>query len=218
MRTRAAGYERVARFASYAVCGVCYLSAALLSAASRPLRVPERGFISSQPAQTWEQGLICGNGTIGANALSHPLNETIIFTHERLFMPSGDPVMPPDTGMRLFEIRRLIDRGLYRQATQLAFDFSGQQGFMYPDPFVPAFDLSIEMEGEGEITDYLRSVDFQTGESYARSVISSLDDPRISSARRFEKIICPSSSTTVMPDGLVSIMRLSRSRSSRSSS
>ncbi len=58
-------------------------------AASEPLPVPERGFVSSQPAKTWEEGFICGNGTIGANALSRPLNERIIFTHERLFLPMG---------------------------------------------------------------------------------------------------------------------------------
>jgi hypothetical protein len=77
------------------------------------LRVPARGFISSQPAETWQQGLIAGNGTIGANVLSRPLDETIIFTHERLFLPKGPPVMPPLIAPRLFEIRRLIDRGLY---------------------------------------------------------------------------------------------------------
>ncbi|HYW78925.1 MAG TPA: glycoside hydrolase N-terminal domain-containing protein, partial [Thermoguttaceae bacterium] len=91
--------------------------------------------------------------------------ETVIFTHERLFMPDGPPVMPPNCAPRLFEIRRLIDRGLYRQATQLAFDLSEQDGFMYPDPFVPAFDLSIQMDAEGDVTDYMRSVDFQTAET-----------------------------------------------------
>ena len=131
----------------------------------RQLQVPERGFISSTPADTWEEGLLCGNGTIGANVLSRPLDETVIFTHERLFMPTGDPVMPPEVmGDRLFEIRRLIERGLYRQATQLAFDLSGQRSFMYGDPFVPAFDLSIEMDSGGDVTDYMRSVDFQSGE------------------------------------------------------
>jgi alpha-L-fucosidase 2 len=133
--------------------------------ASQPLSVPERGFISSQPAETWEQGLICGNGTIGANVFGRPLDETIIFTHERLFLPMGPPKMPPDSSVRLFEIRNLIDRGLYKQATQLAFDFSEQTSFMYPDPFVPAFDLSIKMESEEDIRDYMRSVDFQTGEA-----------------------------------------------------
>ena len=134
-------------------------------AISKELQVPQRGFISSQPAETWEQGLICGNGTIGANVLSRPLDETIVFTHERLFLPSGPPVVPPDSASRLSEIRSLIQRGSYQAATQLAFDLSGQKGFMYPDPFVPAFDLSIKMDSGKDITDYMRSVDFQTGEA-----------------------------------------------------
>lgn len=132
---------------------------------STKLRVPARGFISTEPGETWEQGLLSGNGTIGANVLSQPLDETIIFTHERLFLPKGAPHMPPDNSARLFEIRRLIERGLYRQAQQLAFDLSGQSGFMYPDPFVPAFEMNIKMDGIKKISDYFRSVNFQTGEA-----------------------------------------------------
>jgi len=134
-------------------------------AVSQSLPVPARGFVSSRPARTWEEGLICGNGTIGANALSRPLDERIIFTHERLFLPMGPPVMPVDQSARLFEIRRLIERGLYKQACQLQFDLSGQAGFMYPDYFVPAFDLTIHTKAAGEVRDYARSVNFQTGEA-----------------------------------------------------
>jgi len=133
--------------------------------ASVSLPVPERGFVSSQPAKTWEEGLICGNGTIGANALSRPLEERVIFSHERLFLPMGAPVMPPDQSVRLFEIRRLIDKGLYKQACELQFNLSGQDGFMYPDYYVPAFDLTICTQAKGEVRDYARSVDFQTGET-----------------------------------------------------
>ncbi len=132
---------------------------------ARQLAVPERGFISSEPAKTWEEGLISGNGTIGANVFSRPLDETIVFTHERIFLPLGPPTIPPEQSARLFEIRNLVDRGLYKQATELAFQFSGQEGFMYPDPFVPAFDLGIKMESEGDVKDYMRSVDFETGEA-----------------------------------------------------
>jgi alpha-L-fucosidase 2 len=139
-------------------------SAGTLSVAGR-LAVPERGFISSEPAETWEEGLISGNGTIGANVFSDPLDETIVFTHERMFLPMGPPTMPPEQSARLFEIRNLIDRGLYKQATELAFEFSGQEGFMYPDPFVPAFDMGIKMEAEGDVSEYMRSVDFETGEA-----------------------------------------------------
>ena len=127
--------------------------------------VPERGFVSTSSASTWEEGLISGNGTIGANVFCRPLDETVIFTHERHFLPMGPPTMPPDQSTRLFEIRNLIDRGLYKQATQLQFDLSCQTGFMYPDPFVPAFDLGLEMNTEREINDFARSLNFATGES-----------------------------------------------------
>jgi alpha-L-fucosidase 2 len=152
-------------FAVVGTASLLSLGQAAASPVAAKLKAPERGFISSQPAETWQQGLISGNGTIGANVLSRPLDETIIFTHERLFLPKGPPVMPPLLAPRLFEIRRLIDRGLYKQATELAFNLSEQEGFMYPDPFVPAFDLSIQMDTNKNISDYMRSVDFQTGEA-----------------------------------------------------
>ena len=36
---------------------------------------------------------------------------------------------------------------------------------MYPDPFVPAFDMGIKMYSDKEISDYVRSVNFQNGET-----------------------------------------------------
>ncbi len=134
-------------------------------AAGKMLESPTRGFISSTPAKTWEEGLISGNGSIGALVLSRPLDETVIFSHERMFLPQGAPVMPPDSGSRLFEIRRLIDKGLYTQACQLGFDLSGQEGFMYPDAFVPAFDLRFQTIGPQAVSDYRRGVNFETGET-----------------------------------------------------
>jgi hypothetical protein len=152
----------------------CTLAAVLLSivagpvvhldAAAQSLQVPERGFISSQPGATWEQGLITGNGTIGASMLGRPLDDLIVFSHERVFLPERPPMMPPDAGPRLFEIRQLIDRGLYQQATQLVFDISDQEGFRYPDPFVPAFDFNVRMNADMEVRDYARSTNFETGE------------------------------------------------------
>ena len=144
------------------------LAADNLASDAAPLPALARGFVSAQPARIWEEGLLCGNGTIGANAMSRPLDERILFTHERLFLPMGPPVMPPDQSARLFEIRRLIERGLYQQATELQFGLSGQQSFMYPDFFVPAFDLTLRSAGQGEVRDYGRSVDFQTGEATVR--------------------------------------------------
>lgn len=132
---------------------------------AQELKIPERGFISSKPASNWEEGLISGNGSIGVNVLSRPLDETIIFSHAKLFLPIRNPVIPPNNGDRISEIRNLIDRGLYEQATELAAQFSGQEDFLGPDPFVPAFDMNIHMSSEGDIRNYERSVDFMTGEA-----------------------------------------------------
>ncbi len=129
-----------------------------------PLPFPERGFVSIRPAKNWEEGLITANGTLAINALSRPLNERIIFNHERLFMPMGKPHMPPDQSARLPEIRKLIEEGKYKEAEKLQFKLSGQKSFMYPDYYVPAFDLTLDSDSQGEVRDYARSVDFQTGE------------------------------------------------------
>jgi len=133
--------------------------------AAQKLPVPERGFISTVEAKTWEQGLLSGNGFIGASVMSRPLDETIVFSHKHLFMPERATLLPPPTAIRLFEIRQLIDDGLYRQASQLAVDAGEQKGFRYPDPLMPAFDLRIQMDGKGDVTDYARSVNFATGET-----------------------------------------------------
>jgi hypothetical protein len=132
---------------------------------SKTLAIPERGFISSEPGLTWEQGLLSGNGTIGASVLGRPLDEIVVFSHKRMFVPERPPLLPPATATRLFEIRGLIDRGLYAQAGQLAEDIAEQKGFLYPDPLMPAFDLRVKMEADGEVADYLRSTNFQTGET-----------------------------------------------------
>lgn len=143
------------------------VSIPMSSALPALLPVPERGFLSARPAAHWEEGLICGNGTLGTLALSHPTEERIIFTHEELFMPMGVPVVPPDQSKHLPEIRRLIDEAKYSEAAALQSKHSGQKGFMYPDYFVPAFDLLILQPGN-LTTDYARTVDFTTGEARIR--------------------------------------------------
>ena len=89
--------------------------------------------------------------------------------------------MPPDQSARLFEIRRLIDRGLYKQACELQANLSGQDGFMYPDYFVPAFDLTIQTQAQGDVRNYARSVNFQTGEA----VVHWADDRGVFERRMF---------------------------------
>lgn len=154
---------------------------AMINSPAHSLPVPERGFVSTKPAKIWEEGLLCGNGTIGMVAYSRPLDERIIFSHEQLFMPMGAPVVPPDQSAHLPEIRKLIADGKYKEACALQFKYSGQAGFMYPDFFVPAFDMTIHSTAQGGVRDYARSVDFQTGEA----VVHWADDRGVFERRMF---------------------------------
>ncbi|MEN8660996.1 MAG: glycoside hydrolase N-terminal domain-containing protein [Lentimonas sp.] len=164
------------------VTGILTMALSIKAASiTTPLPVPERGFISTHPGTTWEEGLISGNGTIGVNIQSKPLDERIIFTHERLFMPMGQPHVPPDQSAHLPEIRRLIAEGKYKDAEELQFKHSKQKRFMYPEFFVPAFDLAIRSEAKGDVRHYARSVDFQKAEA----VVQWTDDRGVFERRTF---------------------------------
>lgn len=149
--------------------GACSaLAAASAFGQTGKLASPERGFVSVEKARSWEQGLLSGNGTIGVSVLSDPLDETLVFSHERLFLPQNTPHKPPFNGDRLFEIRELISKGLYEQAAALSFDMSEQDDIIMPDPPVPAFDLTIKTHGDPTVKNYSRSVNFETGETTVR--------------------------------------------------
>ena len=132
---------------------------------------PERGFISRVQAEFWEEALISGNGTIGALVMGRPENETITFSHERLFMPwhPSQPIV--DMAPRLPEIRRLINDRQYRKAAEFVSEVAKLQGYddmRWTDPLTPAFDLALDMRRNGEVRKYLRSVNFASGVAAVR--------------------------------------------------
>ena len=65
-----------------------------------------KGFQSRLPAARWEEGLLCGNGTIGAMVMGWPKEETIYFTHEKLYAPFAPKREPVHTAGHLEAIRR----------------------------------------------------------------------------------------------------------------
>jgi hypothetical protein len=141
------------------------------SVSTPTLPVPGRGFISVRPAAIWEEALITGNGKMGALVMSQALDETIILSHERLFLPIHEPLPPPDTGAHLPEIRRLLKNGEYQKASDFVVDLSHKEGYggkRWTDPFIPACDLRIGMAASGEVRDYVRSLDFETGVATVR--------------------------------------------------
>jgi hypothetical protein len=67
------------------------------------LSSPARGTLNTRPAASWEDGLLCGNGNLSAIVMGDPLDETIIFSHGRLFLPWEKPLPPVNTAAHLGE-------------------------------------------------------------------------------------------------------------------
>jgi alpha-L-fucosidase 2 len=136
-------------------------------------RMPRRGFGSLRPAKRWQDALISGNGTIETKTYGHPRKEIVIFGHEDLLEPHlPEGVTYPQTAPRiagvLDSVRESLLAGEFEQANELAIkameesDYTpGIQNNVKRDAFV----MEIDTPGSGEIWDYLRSLDFRTGES-----------------------------------------------------
>jgi len=131
--------------------------------------IPKRGVASSAPAIRWDYGLLTGNGRIGAIVYGQPTRETVVFNHERLYLPLRRPEIC-DLGRTFPEVRRIIrakghlagHRFSLRQAAE-------QKHFRYhSDPFHLAFQLVLETPAKGSVKDYLRTTDFQTGQVLVR--------------------------------------------------
>jgi len=129
------------------------------------VHIPERGVSSSSPATRWDYGFLTGNGRIGVVVYGQPTQETIVFNHERLYLPKPRPQIP-DLGEMFSEVRRVIrEKGHVAGQNFWMEQTRKQKHFNYhSDPFHLAFQLSLEMPTRGTVTSYLRTTDFQTGE------------------------------------------------------
>lgn len=130
-----------------------------------------KGFISERPAEDWTKAIVTGNGVMGAMILGDPLNETIVMNRANLWLPLNQPLPPVDTASHLPEIRDLMSQGEYQKAADFVVKLSHAEGYewkRWTDSYAPAFDLKVEMQSPGEIGNYLRGVDFDTGVAAVR--------------------------------------------------
>lgn len=128
--------------------------------------VPKRGFWSERPAENWEEALVTGNGIMGAMIEGHPYHDTLILNHALLYLPLYKPLKPVSQGKHLNEIRSLLVEGKYEEASQFVVALSRNEGWgfnkRWTDPFIPAFNITIEMSNDSVIN-YRRTVDFERG-------------------------------------------------------
>ena len=150
---------------------------------------PDHGYISKQPASKWEEAMLTGNGTTGALVIGDVQNERIIISHERLFLPGYPAYDAPPLYKTLKKARKHALKGKGGKVAYLMVKAGKEveiNDMIWTDPLIPACQLEVDFLDDGEVTDYNRSVNYETGEavtawqigdkSYRRSVFFSRAD------------------------------------------
>jgi hypothetical protein len=128
----------------------------------------------------WEEGMLLGNGTVGAIVMGGTARETLILSHERVYAPVFDGFGPPPMAEKLPEIRRLIAAGRYAEAARVPDRLQeaqyGYRGQIWTDPFMPACDLIIQLPAAvGPVSGYMRTLDFALGLAVLEFSIGGID-------------------------------------------
>ncbi|HEX2921647.1 MAG TPA: glycoside hydrolase N-terminal domain-containing protein [Bacteroidales bacterium] len=129
--------------------------------------VPQTGFCSLAPAQNVSEALITGNGAMTIELLGHPYDEQILFHHESLMMPWKKPLEAPEAADILQQVRQLFLDGKTKEANSLAISRMNQGPVKQdtePHLTIPAHLMKLTMPENQNTSNFLRTVDFETGE------------------------------------------------------
>lgn len=128
----------------------------------------KEGYTLPYPAWCWEEGMLLGNGSQGADAWGDAEHEKITLTEETLFAPVDEGLTPIEMAERLPEIRKLLKDGKSKEASELVVSmFREKEGLeekIWTNPFIPAGDLHILTENTEIYENYERKLVFETGE------------------------------------------------------
>ena len=107
--------------------------------------------------QSWQQGMVTGNGENGAICAGAPYNDTIIYQNIRFIMPTNDPRETPDeVTAELEEARQAVING------DDTWDIHGRNAtYFYAFHQGPALRLTAKEHAYGN---YIRWTDFETAE------------------------------------------------------
>ncbi|MGE5326699.1 MAG: glycoside hydrolase N-terminal domain-containing protein, partial [Deltaproteobacteria bacterium] len=128
--------------------------------------VPQRGFCSIAPGNLVSESLISGNGAMSIDLTGDPYSEQVLFHHESLLMPWKRPLEAPDDAELFPIVRQMV---LIGRPDVMAFAAQRMnQGPIKMDTLphltVPAFLMQLDLPKNASVKDYLRTVDFESGE------------------------------------------------------
>ena len=118
-----------------------------------------------QPAKEWVDGYPLGNGTLGAMVLGGVTNERVALNHGRLWRQSVQR-HEFHVADKLPEFRRLFLAGQFQEAGRLMekdIMLSGGKMYPYVNPYQSLGDLLLDFSLPGEVTDYQRRLDLDSG-------------------------------------------------------
>ena len=149
-------------YKSAIVCVLIVFCAFFLGASSPAAAEDEVTLWYDEPAEKWLEALPIGNGRLGGMVFGGPNKERIQLNEESLW--SGQPLdcNPEGALDHLPEIRRLLFEGKNAKAYELA------TKHLLGDPksvrsYQTLGDLTVNLDHSGEITNYRRELDMETG-------------------------------------------------------
>jgi alpha-L-fucosidase 2 len=130
--------------------------------------VPRKGFCSLVPGRTTSEGITSGNGPMNIEITGDPYSEQILFHNESLLMPWKRPFEAPKVADIFPQVRQMIMDGKYLEAVEFAFkemDKGPVKVNTWPHPTIPAFLMRLDFPATKSVTNYLRTVNFETCEA-----------------------------------------------------
>ena len=119
---------------------------------------------SSWHKSLWREGLVSGNGKIGANVYGGTKRESVLINHSALWTSTEcNPL--PDVSGSLTETRQAMDNGDFNTANWILTNALTANGYNnerdYP---LPLAEFNMSFTGFTGFSDYLRAVNMETGE------------------------------------------------------
>ena len=131
-------------------------------------KIPERGFISEIWADDpvdFRNGILTGNGTIGAIVLGRPYDENIYISHAGIYLPRKKGGKVFEMASRMDDIQKMCLQEDYKAAGEMVNSMRKDQEYTdWRDPFIGACMLNVK-QTESALKKYQRSVDFMTAET-----------------------------------------------------
>jgi len=124
--------------------------------------LPRRGFCSMAPGG---DPLLTGNGTVNIELAGNPYTEQVPFNHERLFAPRK-PLSETTKIAHVFpQVRQMMLEGKYHEAVMVAYnEWQKNPTSRGGGGFSGRFSMLLEYPSTTAVSNYLRTVDFESTE------------------------------------------------------